>query len=198
MRPLPTLLALLLGAAPLAAQDKAPANIDQTIDRIAELRARRAELDKLEAAAVGDLKAQLKALNDKIDKLGLSGPAPVPPPPVPVDLLRGRLRDALKAAAGDDAKKREWAKDLAALYRAAAKLTADPEVATAAALSQRLKDAAKALVGADTLIEVRRVVSAELGAVLPTADADLTDTQRAAASALFAKLATHLDALAAE
>lgn len=191
---------LLLCAAVAFGQDKPPApapSIDQTIDRIAELRAKRAELDKLEAAAVGDLKAQLKALNDKIDKLGLAGPAPVPVPPVPVDPLRTKLRDAFKAAAGTDAEKAGWSKDLAALYRALVEVANDREIATAAALKVKMSDSARTLMkGNDRLKEVRQAVAGELATVLPTTEADLTDSQRVAAAALFTRLAGLLEELA--
>lgn len=197
-----TALVLLLAAPVCARAQEPPKTIDQIIDRIADLKKQRADLERQEQTVVGDLKAELKKLNDRIDKLGLldgPGPAPKPPapvdPPKPADQLRAKLRAALDAAAGTSAEKAEWAKDLAALYRAAAKLAADPTLATAAALRGRLKDASAALVGPDALKEVRQVVAAELAAVLPTADADLTDAQRAGASALFKRLAEVLDGM---
>ena len=207
MRPAQLALALAL-AGPLAAQEPAPKpGIDQTIDRIAELRAKRAELDKLEAAAVTDLRAQLKMLNDKIDKLGLAGPVPTPPvppappapPPAPVDPLKAKLKAAFEAAAGGTGEKRNWAKDLAALYTAAVEIAGDKELATATALKLKMADAGQRLMkGPDRLKEVRQVVAVELAGVLPTTESDLTDAQRAAAAALFTKLAALLDALAAE
>lgn len=129
-------------------------------------------------------------------------PAPVPPPappappaPIPVDPLRVKLSASYTLAAGTAAQKAEWAKDLAALYRAAAKLSNDTTVATAGALKAKLSAAAGALIGATALTEVRQAVGGELAAILP-ADADLTPDQRTAASALFARLATLLESLA--
>lgn len=127
--------------------------------------------------------------------IGPPGPAP---PPTPVDPLRAKLRSAFGRAAGTPAEKREWAKDLAALYRAAAKLVPDPGLVTAGQLKLKLKDASATLIGPDALKEVRQAVAVELAAVLPTTDADLTDAHRATAAALFTRLATVLDGLAAE
>jgi hypothetical protein len=133
-------------------------------------------------------------------------PAPVPPPvppvpptppkPVPVDPLKAKLSAVFASAAGTPADKSEWAKDLAALYRAGAKMCADPAVTTATALKTKLSAAAGALVGPDALKEVRQAVAGELAAVLPTTEADLTTDQRTAAAALFTKLAAVLDGLA--
>ncbi len=199
-----TLLSLLLTATAARGADPAP-SIDTTIERIADLRAKQAELAKQEQTAVADLRNQLKALNDKIDALGLDKRpdkkpddkiVPPPVPPAPVDPLKVKLKAALDASAGSDAQKKEWAKDLAALYRQAAKLVTDPTLTTAVQLRQKLKDASAALIGADALVPVRQVVALELAAVLPTTEADLTDAQRVAAAVLFTKLAVLLDEVA--
>src|SRR5579872_4312921 len=121
-------------------------------------------------------------------------PAPPAPPP-PADPLQAKLAAAFSAAAGTPAQKKEWAKDLAALYRAAAKLSNDPTVTSAATLKAKLSAAAGALVGDTALREVRTVVAGELAVVLPTAEADLTADHRAAAAALFSRFAAALEDL---
>ncbi|AWM40288.1 hypothetical protein GobsT_12440 [Gemmata obscuriglobus] len=190
----------LLAPAWAVAQPPAPQTIDQLADQIAGIRRQRAELDKAEGAALAGIAAELKRQRELLEKLGIDGPAPKPPappaPPAPADPLRARLKVALDAGAGTAAEKAEWARDLAALYRAAAKLTAEPGLTTAGTLRQKLKEAAAALIGEAALREVRQAVAAELAAVLPTTDADLTAEQRAAAGELFRKLAAHLDELA--
>jgi hypothetical protein len=191
MRRAPLALVILALPALAAAQEPPKPTIDQLIERIGEVRKQRADLDRREAEAVAELRAQFKSLHDRIDALGLSGPGPKPPPPAP-----NPLRDKLKAAFDSDPaqldKRRDQAKDLAALYRQAAVLAADETVPTAGALFQRVKDAAGALVGPDALREVRRAVAGELAALLPTDDA-LTADQRRAAAALFTKLALTLE-----
>jgi hypothetical protein len=121
------------------------------------------------------------------------GPNPKPPNPPP-DVLRAKLKAAFDSDSADPAQKREQAKDLAALYRAAAKLAEDSAVPTSGELLRRVRDAAGTLIGPDALKEVRRIVGGELAALLPT-DAALTDTQRTTAAALFRKLAAILEEL---
>lgn len=123
------------------------------------------------------------------------GPGPNPKPPVPPpDALRAKLKAALDADAAPPELKREQAKDLAALYRAAAKLAGDSAVPTSGELLRRVRDAAGTLIGPDALKEVRRFVGSELASLLPT-DAALSDAQRASAAALFRKLASLLEEL---
>lgn len=180
------------------ATDPAP-SVDSLIERIAELRRQRADLDKREAELVAALKAELKRLQELADKLGLNLPLPKPPePPVPVppvDPLRAKVLDAVKASAGTDAEKRKQCLDLAALYRAAGELTAKGgRFADADSLLKGLREAAASMIGADALTDVRRVVAGELAAVLPTvADAALTDAHRAAAAKVFERLAGILE-----
>lgn len=167
--------------------------IDQLIERIVELRKQQAELAKQEAQAQADLKRALKELQDKLDKLNLP-PAPKPPDPKPepVDPLKAKLRAAFDADPAQLDVRRNSAKDLAELYRQAAKLATDATVETSGDLLKRVKDASAALVGADALRECRKVVAQELGAVLPT-DEPLTDAQRKAVADLFGRLAVILD-----
>lgn len=199
MRTAPLAL-LLLALAPLAARaDDAPASVDALVAKLAELRKQRADLDRKEADLRGQLKAELKRIADLVGKLDVDAPPvvpPKPPEPVPVDALRDKVRDAIKASAGDDAAKRKQCLDLAALYRAAAKLAPDvAQFPDADALLARLRQAAAQMLGdPDALREVRKVVAGELAAVLPTvADAPLTDAHRAGAVRVFERLASILE-----
>lgn len=197
-----TVLAALTACAPtLSAQDSPTPSVDSLVAKLAELKRQRAALDKSEAEVRGQLKAELKRIADLVGKLDVDAPHVVPPdvrpkPPEPAaDPLRDRVRDAIRASAGTDAEKRKQCLDLAALYRAAAKMAPDAEqFPDADALLTRLRQAAANLVGADALREVRRVVAGELAAVLPTvADAPLTDAHRAAAVKVFERLAAILE-----
>jgi hypothetical protein len=121
-------------------------------------------------------------------------PDPPKPPDPPAGPLAAKLKQAFDADPAQLDRKREQAKDLAALYRQAGKLAQDQTVATSGALLEQVKKAAGVLVGADALKECRKAVNRELGELLPTDDA-LTDGQRVAVAALFGKLAAILDAL---
>ncbi|HEY1188880.1 MAG TPA: hypothetical protein VGE74_14595, partial [Gemmata sp.] len=141
------LLLLVLCCAPLCARQPPPPSIDTIADQIADLRKQRAALEAREAALVNDLRAEFKRLADKIDKLGLvNPPAPVPPPvpPAPVDALKAKLKAAFDVDAAPLDTRKGQALDLAALYRQAATLTADPAVASAGELLARVRDAARA------------------------------------------------------
>jgi hypothetical protein len=211
---MPRLLApllLLTCCAPLAAQQ--PPSIDATIDRIADIRAKRAELEKQEAAAVGDLKTLLKALNERIDKLGLVDPpkpppVPVPPtpPPAPVDPLKAKLKAAFDADPVQLDTRRSQALDLAALWKLMVGKVEDKKITTASELRRQYKEAAADLLKDPeptekvpkprvNLEDVRRCVAFELGVLLPN-EGDLTAEQRASVSALFAKLALCIEEIA--
>lgn len=196
-----TFAIMLFVAGALCAADEpvAPLTIDQRIEKILDLRAKQADLKKQEDTAVAELKAELKRQQDLLDKLLLPDvKPPVPPkppePPLPSDPLAAKL----KAAFGEDstplAQRREQAKDLAALYRQAAKLAVDPAVTTSGELLRKVREAAGTLVGPDALKEVRRVAGMELAGILPT-DAALTAAQREQAEQVFKRLAEILDGL---
>ena len=194
LRPL-AITALVLCCTHSGAQEPPRPSVEQLVEKVAEYDRQQVEITKNRAQAVADLKAELKRLQDLIDKLNLPdvGPKPVPPkPPEPADPLRAKLRAAYDADPADAAQKRTHARDLAALYRQAAKLAQDAAVATSGELLGRVRDAAGTLIGADALRECRRCVGAELGALLPTDDA-LAPDQRKAAADLFTRLAAILD-----
>lgn len=195
------LFALALSLAPLSvpvavAQEPARPSIEQLAQRITELRKQQADLKKQEDAAALELKAELKRLHDLLDALNLPDvrppKPPEPKPPEPADALKTKLKAAFDADPAQLDARRGHAKDLAALYRQAAKLCADESVTTSGDLLARVKAAASSLVGADALRECRKVVGTELGALLPTDDA-LTEAQRKTVAALFGKLAAILD-----
>jgi len=198
-----TALFAALALVPLAARaDDAPPSVDALVSKLAELRKQRADLDRKESDLRAALKAELKRIADLVGKLDVDGPPvppdvrPKPPEPVPVDPLAQRVRDAIRASAGTDAAKRAQCLDLAALYRAAAKLAGDAaQFPDADSLLARLRQAAAQMLGdPDALREVRRVVAGELAAALPTvADAPLTDAHRAAAVKVFERLAAILE-----
>lgn len=121
------------------------------------------------------------------------GPDPKPPRPPP-DSLQAKLKAAFDTDSAPRERKREHAKDLAALYRAAAKLAEDESVPTSGELLRRVRDAAGTLIGTDALREVRRVVGNELSALLPI-DVALSSTHRSSVAALFRKLAAILEEL---
>ncbi len=122
------------------------------------------------------------------------GRPPDPGPKPPDDRLFARLKSAFDSDSALAATKREQAKDLAALYRAAAKLAQDPETPTSGELLARVRQAARTLVGPDALKDVRHVAADALAALLPT-DAPLAEVQRATVAALFTRLATILEEL---
>jgi hypothetical protein len=185
------LLALLLLPLPSA---PAP-SVDELIERVESLDKQRTEIEKQRTAAIAELKARLKEIQDRLDRLNIPTPKPPEPePPKPNDPLATKLKAAFEADAAPAATKREHAKDLAALYRQAAKLAADEAVPTSGELLRMVREASGRLVGADALKDVRRVVAGELGELLPT-DGALSGEQRKQAAALFAKLAAVLDGL---
>lgn len=192
------ILILLISGVSICAQEPAPKpTIDQLLAKVTELRRQKADLEKQEQAATAELLARFRELQAAIEKLGLVDPKPVPPnpkPPEPTDPLKVKLKAAFDADSEQLDKRREHAKDLAALYRQAAKLASDNAVSTAGELLDRVRAAAGMLVGADALKECRRVVAGELGKVFPT-DGDLTAEQRTAAAELFTKLAAILEGL---
>lgn len=117
-----------------------------------------------------------------------SGPKPPQPPTPPVvDPLRESLKKAFDAEPGDAATKKEFAKDLAELYRQASILALKPDIKTSGELMKRAQDAANILIGSDKMVPLRKVVAAQLSLILPT-DATLTDNQRKKVADLFDKL----------
>lgn len=122
------------------------------------------------------------------------GPEPPTPPAPPADPLAEAL--ARLYTADSAANKAEHARALAGFYRQAARSVDARELRTAGELYQVLRRASAAVVPDDALPGLRRRIADELRAVLPTrGDAALTDAHRAAARALFLRLAALLETL---
>lgn len=119
------------------------------------------------------------------------GDAPAPKPPTPNDPLRAKLKQAYDADTGTD--KVESVKLLVELYKQLAdKVCPDPTILTVGDLLARSRDASAALLKAEQLAGVRRVVRDELAVIFP-ADGELTAEQRTKTAALFKRLATLLE-----
>lgn len=133
------------------------------------------------------------------------GPGPKPPD---MDPLKDRVKAAFDADPVQLDKRRQQAKDLAALYRQLAKTAADATITSAGDLIATAQKSAKEMVDiverdkSGAIVKVTRVlvgirdevVSKELGLIFPE-DAPLTDTQRTSAADLFTRLAKILDEL---
>jgi type IV secretory pathway VirB10-like protein len=121
----------------------------------------------------------------------IEGAAPPVPPPPP-DALRARLADAMARDRGA----KPDVMQLAAVYREASKVAADPDVPHSKELLTRLRKVKESLLGPGVLPGVRAVAAEELLAALGmSSEEPLTDQQRARAAALFTRLATHLEDL---
>jgi hypothetical protein len=115
-----------------------------------------------------------------------------PPDPKAPDELKEKVRAALDR----DKPKKADALQLAAIYREAAKLLADPEAITSAELLRRLRAVSADLVGPDVLPAVRAAVAEQLLAVLGmTSDEPITDARRKRAAELFLRLAVLIEEL---
>lgn len=197
---------LLASPASIVAQPPAPdpkPTAEQLIAKLVETRKQLAELRKVEAATAAELLALLKDLTERLKELGIApGPAPPAPPdpkPPPVDPLAKKLRDAFAADLGG----RADARQLAALYHLAADLAVKKlpkseqyEVPSSKELLRQVREASTKLIGDFALPSLRTVVAGELAAALGNpSDTAFTAEQRAAAAALFAKLAAILEGL---
>jgi hypothetical protein len=191
LRPSALCLLLLLPAI-AAAQDPpkpTPASIDQLIERVLSIRKQRADLDKQEAAAVAELKARQKELQDKLDQLGLNTP-PAPPPDT-------RLRDKLKTALDLDKGQKADVTQLAAVYDQAATVAGDKTITTTSELISRVRAVSDGLLGDNALFNLRVAVGEELlAAIGMTSDEPITDAQRKRAADLWRNTAAILKELA--
>jgi hypothetical protein len=129
----------------------------------------------------------------KADPQPMPGPIdpPKPPDPKPVDPLVAKLQAAFDLDQRAGAAKEKDRLDLVELYKQAADLSGKAEVATAADLVARVRDASKSL-AIDGLTEVRKVIAGELAAAFPV-DEPLTADSRAKAAALFIKIKTAVE-----
>lgn len=123
---------------------------------------------------------------------GGSPPAPMPPGPAPSDQLKQKMEATF--AANTSATKKADALALASVYTAGAAAVKRPAITTAAELIDAMR-ASEPNGSKDKLTECRKVVAAELVAILTDLKKPLTDVSRAATAGLFTRAATILESL---
>lgn len=120
------------------------------------------------------------------------GPPPMPPHPPAPDTFTRTLQTAYDADTG--AEKQRHARTLGAVWRQAIKDCEDPRWTTAGQLLAIVREASAAVVPADALVALRKLVATELLTVMPRdPDAELTPELRVQAKALFGRVATALE-----
>lgn len=178
-----------------------PAPVDGLLDKLAETKKQQADLAKTAADLTTEIRARLRAMNQRLEELAgpTPGPGPAPgpnpgPAPAPTDPLTAKIVAAFKSDAGDLPAKKADAVALAALYAIAVeqKLADDPALVTAGDLIGRIR-AAGASLAADRLTKTRDSISEELAKVLKSADTSLTPEIRKAATALFVRIEAALE-----
>jgi hypothetical protein len=185
---------MLLGLVLLAAfvGQAAPTEpLDVLLDKIAKLRAQRADLQKQEDELVAQAKARFKELADKIDKLGAT-----PAPPTPTDKLAA---DIAKLYADEPSKdKKVQALTLANLYKQMAKESQSPTCETCEELAAILLTFVENTVGlgADALKPIRGRVLTEVHGVAPSLTAKLDDGLRAGIGGVYSRAAAILEGVA--
>jgi proline dehydrogenase len=175
--------ALILTLLLLPAGD--PPSLDALVDRVVDIRKQQAELAKEEAATLAEVRARLKALEERLGKID---PKPVPPPvpPKPADPLAVALRAAFLADTG--ATKADQLLTLAELYKQAGDLAGLEAVTTTGQLMERIRQAAAAL-KIDGLLPCRKLIAAECATALGTdPDGAMTAATREKAKALFLRV----------
>lgn len=119
-------------------------------------------------------------------RVGEAPPKPPEPRPVPTDPFVKRLQTEFDKDTREGSKKLADLKDLIELYRQAADLAASAEVVSTGQLVGRVRDASRAL-GIEGLADLRRAVSVELAAAMPT-DEPMTSELRAKAKDVFLRI----------
>lgn len=123
-------------------------------------------------------------------------PTPPTPPPTPVDPLVMRFQAAYTTSPEPPATKTKQKDLLVGLYQAMAIHAADTNIRTTNDLLGDLKKTAEKLLLPDVLVEVRKLISAEVGAVLGNAGAVAIDEpMRKKAVEIFGKIARSLDSV---
>lgn len=169
-----------------------PADVDAQLSKLAEKRRQQSDLAKETAELVGQIQTQILDFQKRL--AGLTNP-PSPMPPAPIDdPLKGKVAAAFKADPGEAAAKKLDAAKLAGLYSAAVEknLALNPDLKTAGELVERVRSLDGPL-DAERLPGVRRLIAAELAAVLKSHATPLTDEIRAAAGVLFVRIEAALD-----
>lgn len=122
------------------------------------------------------------------------GPPPDPPRPTPPDTFTRTLQTAYDADTGSE--KQRHARTLGAVWRQAIKDCDDARWTTAGQLLAIVREASAAVVPADALVALRKLVATELLTVMPRdPDAELTPELRVQAKALFGRVATALEVI---
>lgn len=143
-----------------------------------------------------EIRKRYADLTRRLAELGfVPGPGPGPGPVI-IPPKADPLRDKVQAAYVADHGTKTEAQALAALYRACADLCKEKDVGSGLQLLERLQDASRRMVGANTLVSVRKIVTGELSVALGTpSETPLSAEQCELASALFGRLAMILDGL---
>lgn len=184
-------------------QSPPAASVDGLLDKLAETKKQQADLAKTATDLTSEIRARLRAMNQRLEELAgpTPGPGPAPgpnpgpgPAPAPTDPLAVKISAAFKADAGELPAKKSDAAALAALYSVAVeqRLAEDATLQTAGDLIGRIR-AAGASLAAERLTGTRRVIGEELAALLKSADTPLTPESRKAATALFVRIEAALE-----
>jgi hypothetical protein len=168
-----------------------PDPIDAVIEKVAKLRAQRAELQKQEDDLILEARKRYSDLGKKLDSLGAA-----PTPPAPADKLAQDLGELYKSEAS--AAKKVQVLTLAALYKQAAKEAHSPQCETCEDLAALILSFVENAVGLgpDALKPIRARVLAELKTVAPNLAAPLNDQLRAAIDGVYSRAAVILEGAA--
>lgn len=146
-------------------------------------------------------------IGDALMTLTVLGPGPAPPepppappsppkPPQPTDPFVARLQAAYDADPAPMADKSTHRARLSGLYIAMAQHCDEPTITTTAQLKADLVKTAAKLALPDMLVQVRKVIAAEVASCLDASPgASLTTESRGAAKACFTRISASLDAL---
>lgn len=120
---------------------------------------------------------------------------PTPPAPGPVDPLAQRFQATYTADKGDPAANRTQLSNLTGLYQAVAEISRDPtHFKTMGDVLTELQATARAMVRPDVLVELRKLIAAEVNATLGTnAALTLDAVKRAQVTDCFTRIAKALE-----
>jgi hypothetical protein len=122
-------------------------------------------------------------------------PTPPPPPlPGPVDPFTSKFQMAFLASPESMEVKNVQRNNLIGLYQAMAEHSQKKEIHTTTDLLADLNNTARAMINKDVLVDLRKLISAEVGAVLgKTGNTVLDDATRAKAVTIFSRIAKALE-----
>ncbi len=188
-----------LALCPVGAIAQAPPGSPTIEELLEKLSAQVRQADDAKKAADStreEIRKRYAELARRLAELGIvPGPGPGPGPVI-VPPKTDPLRDKVQAAYVADNGTKQEALALSALYRACSDLCKEKDLGSGLELLARLQDASKRMVGTNTLVSVRKIVTGELSLALGTpSETPLTPEQCETASALFNRLATILEGL---